>query len=400
MICKMFTINGKAPTIGNTALTGSAIADPGIVLEYYNTGTNEAHYAGITLRGPSSNTADIDYSDMCYYSNTKYDNPNPADLTKAFFYPIAQLLKVQDPLYTTKQCFTARYGYVADMPLIFPLDEEYNHVGAYLIPRSAYSASSLYVYLWLPSVTGAPEGNDTVGVDFTTLEPQGANIGINIVKCDMPAYNNVAFNQTYIKSAINCKFPTSAHQYFGWGDLIETKYLSPIVLMSGCDIRQYQSGQDILSAYDSKFYGFPSANYVENCDISGHNRYLANTVCNCYVQSALNSKLHNIFFKSANNCDIYVDGDLSGSAFNSKLTINEDYGNNSRCLINCTASGLIQNDTYLTAEDSYITSTYLNPVTVIMFGHYKNTYVTYTANPMYSGTYYAEDYPTKPFVKI
>ena len=193
MICKMFTINGKAPTIGNTALTGSAIADPGIVLEYYNTGVNTAHYAGITLRGPSSNTADIDYSNMCYYSNTKYDNPNPADLTKAHFYPISSLLKVNDPSYPTKQCFTATYGYVADQPLIFPLDEEYNHVGAYLIPRSAYSTSSLYVYLWLPSVTGAPEGNDTVGVDFTTLEPQGANIGLNIIKCDMPAYNNVAF---------------------------------------------------------------------------------------------------------------------------------------------------------------------------------------------------------------
>ena len=409
MICKMFTINGKAPTIGNTALTGSAIADPGVVLEYFNTGTGTPHYDGFSVRvAKSGTTATIDYENMCYYSTAKYDNPDPSQLTKATFIPMSLLRYTKDPDYTFN-CLASITWVPGLWPqpirypsfnYVFPCDEDdYDHAGAYVIPTAEYAGQSLYVYVWLPDVLQSPENKDQAGLDCTVLKTKAEEIGVNIHKCDMPGLNKFNFNQTYVKSAINCDFSTSAHQYFGFGDIIDNTALSPIELMSGCDIRQYLTGQTIDSAYDSKFYGFPSANYVENSDISGQFR-MGNTVCDCYVQSALNSKLHNVYFKSANNCDIYVDGVLSGSAFNSKLTISEDYGNNSRCLINCTASGLIHTDNYLTAEDSYITSTYLDPGRVTMFGHYKNTYITYNTDPMFAGTYYAEDYPTKPFVKI
>lgn len=407
MICKMFTINGKAPTIGNTALTGSAIGNPGVVLEYFNTGNNTPHYDGFSVRvAKSGTTATIDYENMCYYSTAKYDNPDPSQLTKAFFFPMSQLRYLTDPDYNFK-CLAAgtwypwigepthsNYGY------IFPCDEDdYDHAGAYVIPTAEYAGQNLYVYVWLPDVLQSPENKDQVGLDCTVLKTKAEEIGVNIHKCDMPGLNKFCFNQAYVKSAINCDFSTSAHQYFGFGDIIDNAALSPIELMSGCDIRQYLTGQTIDSAYDSKFYGFPSANYVENCDISGQDRYVGNADCGCYVQSALNSKLHCVDFKSANNCDIYVDiGLIIGSAFNSKLTINEWGGNANSYLNNCTASGLIHNDLWLTAEDSYITSNYLRPQN--MQGHYKNTYVTYTADPQYSGTYYAEDYPTKPFVKI
>lgn len=399
MICKMFTINGKAPTIGNTALTGSAIADPGVVLEYFNTRNYTPHYDGFSVRvAKSGTTADIDYENMCYYSTAKYDNPDPSQLNKAFFIPMTYLTYTTDPNYSfyclrsvgipATSAIRNGYGYV------FPCDKaDYDHAGAYVIPTAEYTGQNLYVYIWLPDVLQSPENKDQVGLDCTVLKANTEEIGVNIHKCEMPGLNQYCFNQAYIKEIIDCHLP-SGHQYFGYGDVITNAYLSPIELISASDIEQYQPMQNVNSAFDSNLCGLSGIDYVENCIIT--NKF--NGYFNTYIKSAKNSTLNSCVFKSANNCDIYVDGDLSGSAFNSKLTINEDYGNNSRCLINCTASGLIQNDRYLTAEDSYITSTYLRPVN--MQGHYKNTFVTYTADYYYSGTYYAEDYPTKPFVKI
>lgn len=408
MICKMFTINGKAPTIGNTALTGSAIDNPGVVLEYFNPRNYTPHYDGFSVRvAKTGTTATIDYENMCYYSTAKYDNPDPSQLNKAFFIPMSSLTYTTDPNYNfyclksvnipPVSAIRNGYGYV------FPCDEaDYDHAGAYVIPTAEYAGQNLYVYIWLPDVLQSPENKDQVGLDCTVLKANTEKIGFNIHKCDMPGLNQYCFNQSYIKEIIDCHLP-SGHQYLGYGDVISTEYLSPIELISASDIEQYQPVQSVNSAYDSKLAGgFQSIQYAENCDLigatNGYTRLTAISAKNCNISAAK--------WYSANGCNITVNdfistgyGDSGISAFNS--TINWTNDNSIGAYSYFTDCDITQTPTWCnrwTLQNCNVSSTRTNPTSPAGMGTEltaKNTYWHYGTS-----AWYAENYPTTPFVPL
>lgn len=412
MICKMFTINGKAPTIGNTALTGSAIGNPGVVLEYFNTGTSTPHYDGFSVRvAKTGTTATIDYENMCYYSTAKYDNPDPSQLNKAFFIPMSQLRYRTDPDYNF-YCLAANtwfpwigepthpnYGY------IFPCDEaDYDHAGAYVIPTAEYANQELYVYVWLPDVLQSPENTDQVGLDCTVLKTNAEKIGFNIHKCDMPGLNQYCFNQAYIKEIVDCHLP-SGHQYFGYGNVIDTgsSALNYIELISASDIEQYQPVQSVKSAYDSRLAGgFQSIQYAENCDLIG----AANGYTQLTAISAKNCNISAAKWYSANGCNITINdsfpagySDSGISAFNSTINWILEYGNDASLYL--TDCDITQTPTWCnnwTLQNCNVSSTRTGPTNPAGMGTNfvaKNTYWHYGAS-----SWYAEDYPTKPFVLL
>ena len=407
MICKMFTINGKAPTIGNTALTGSAIDNPGVVLEYFNPRNYTPHYDGFSVRvAKSGTTATIDYENMCYYSTAKYDNPDPSQLNKAFFIPMSSLTYTTDPNYNfyclksvnipSVSAIRNGYGYV------FPCDEaDYDHAGAYVIPTAEYAGQNLYVYIWLPDVLQSPENKDQVGLDCTVLKANTEEIGFNIHKCDMPGLNQYCFNQAYIKEIIDCHLP-SGHQYFGQGDVINNVYLSPIELISASDIEQYQPMPNVNSAFDSNLCGLSGIDYVENCVIT--NKF--NGYFNTYIKSAKNSTLNSCIFESANNCIISGIGqggdNYNISAYNCTADLREGsmgkiYFNN--CDIYNTPQ--FANDGTWLAENCNASGSRSYPVAGgVPIGTYKNSYYSYVRSGEVLSSWYLEDFPTLPPVLL
>lgn len=410
MICKMFTINGKAPTIGNTALTGSAIGNPGVVMSYNYTGNNVPHYDGFSVRvAKTGTTATIDYENMCYYSTAKYDNPDPSQLTKALFIPMSQLVYTTDPDYNF-YCLASKVWipgwpqpiHYPQFHYVFPCDEaDYDHAGAYVIPTAEYTNQELYVYVWLPDVLQAPENDEEAGLDCTTLITKGEGLTVNLYKCDMPGLNQYCYNQTYVNKIINCNLP-SGHQYFGYGSVIDTatSALDSIELISASNIEQYQPVQKVKSAYDSTLKGgFGKIEYAENCTIAGANNGYTWTTIN----SAKNCNISATMFTSANGCDITMNdgGAISNihySAYNSKINHTVDWSVGTAYFNNC---DFIETPRYCnnwTFENCDVSSTRSSPVGAGGIGtnvSAKNTY-------WHVGTasWYAEDYPTTPFVPL
>lgn len=407
MICKMFTINGKAPTIGNTALTGSAIADPGIVMSYNYTGRYTPHYDGFSVRvAKTGTTANIDYENMCYYSTAKYDNPDPSQLNKAFFIPMSSLTYTTDPNYSFYCLKSVNIPPVSairqGLGYVFPCDKaDYDHAGAYVIPTAAYANQELYVYVWLPDVLQAPDNNEEVGLDCTTLITKGEGLTVNLYKCDMPGLNEYCYNQTYVDKLVNCHLP-SGHQYFGYGDVIASD-LDYINVISASDIEQYQPIQSVKSAYDSRLAGgFQSIQYAENCDLigatNGYTRLTAISAKNCNITAAK--------WYSATGCNITVNdfiaagyGDSGISAFNS--TINWTNENSNEAYSYFTDCDITQTPAWCnrwTLQNCNVTSTRTSPNNPAGMGSEftaKNTYWHYGAS-----SWYAEDYPTTPFVPL
>lgn len=407
MICKMFTINGKAPTIGNTAFTGSALADPGVVMSYQYTGNSYPHYDGFSVRvAKTGTTATIDYENMCYYSTAKYDNPDPAQLNKAYFIPMSSLTYTTDPDYNfyclksvnipPVSAIRQGFGY------IFPCDEaDYDHAGAYVIPTAEYANQELYVYVWLPDVLQAPENNAEVGLDCTTLIRKDDGLTVNLYKCDMPALNQYCYNQTYIDKLVNCHLP-SGEQYFGTGNVIKNN-LGDINLISASEFGQYQPVQNVMSAYDSKLSGLPSIDYVENCVIAN----LYNGYFNTHIKSANNSTLYSCVYQSANNCIISGVGEESyteGSAYNSVVDFNLGWVNKKFYFNNCDIYNAPQyaNTSYWIAEDCRVSGTRSYPTTGggPDIGTYKNSYYSYVQNGTVVSSWYLEDFPTLPPVPL
>lgn len=399
MICKMFTINGKAPTIGNTALTGSAIADPGMILEYSGNPSKPDvgyFYDGITVRSPEEPMTGIDYSNIVYYSDTYYESPSLSQVTKAIFVPSGDLNLIEDPRQGyADYALVSKYS-VQGQIRIFPYDLGFHHIGAYFIPPSAYIGKNLYVYFWIPDVLNAPEHNDQVGFDCTTIMDK-TSLRLNILKAEVPgALNDDMFNQTYVDKIFNMKVP-SAGEYFCTGRYIEDfNSIGPVSLVSASEITQYTPAGNVLSAYKSKLDGFSSITYAEDCDLGRNNGSYFSTI----VTSAKNSTLNNVYYKSANNCNITVTEEHGGaasdggSAYNSTVNFALGYDNSNRSYYNnCNITETPQWPERWAGDNCNVTSTQCQPIIGGMIntnmGTWKNSYWTYGGT-----TWYLEDFPT------
>lgn len=393
MICKMFTINGKAPIINNVALTGSAIADPNVVMEYSSMNlSNVPMYDGFSVRCQADPTIQVDYSNMCYYSNVKYDNPSLSQLTKATFIPVSEL-ETGIHYYQTKIPYPSAHH--ENNKLWFPRDDGFEHAGAYIIPTAAYHESPLYVYIWLPDVMTAPDHIEEVGLDCTTIQASGETC-VNFYKCDIgSALNEHSFNQTYTEKIINFNAP-SGREYFATGSFIEN--LNYIHLISASTLRQYNKGfPAVYSAYDSYLEGIESAFYMENCTVINLHPPFFPTV----VDSAKNCNLLNIDYKSANNCTAEYNSDaafgnsLNSSAYNSTVNFNNLPTNNRKyyfenCNILMTPSW--PQSGKFSAVNSNVTGE-LNPGMYSNIGTYVNCYYHCTAN---NTDWYMQNFPTVP----
>ena len=393
MICKMFTINGKAPVINNVALTGSAIADPNVIMEYSSMNlSNVPMYDGFSVRCPADPTIQVDYSNMCYYSTVKYDNPSLSQLTKATFIPISGL-ETGLHYYQTKIPYPDAHH--ENNKLWFPRDDGFEHAGAYIIPTAAYHESPLYVYIWLPDVMTAPDHIEEVGLDCTTIQASGETC-VNLYKCDIgSALNEHSFNQTYIEKIINFHAP-SGREYFATGSYIEN--LNYIHLISASTIRQYNKGfPAVYSAYDSYLEGIESAFYMENCTVINSYPPYFPTV----VDSAKNCNLLNVDYKSANNCTAEYNGDaafgnsLNSSAYNSTVNFNNLPTNNRKYYFensNITMTPSWPQSGKFSAVNSNVTGE-LSPAIFNNIGTYVNTYYHSTAD---NKDWYMENFPTVP----
>lgn len=397
MICKMYTINGKAPTIGNTALTGSAIADPSVVLHLSSNRLSDlstyGDYVGFSIRTPKSgvNTATYDYSNMCYCSTAYYENPNPADLTPLrFLSTSADLQSASDYLYwhSKNVCFPVDFYSTA-----------INVPGAYYIPVSAYDGGfELYIYMWLPDLTTAPDENDQVGLDCTLLETS-AHWNMDIIRAKLPAMNYASFNQACIKTITNADIAYD-DQTFGYGDVIQAagSGLGNIELISGSKLGcyNYQGIPPVKSAYNSELTGFP-IDYAENCTIYGG---LDTTT----VKSAKNCKL-SCFYQSADNCYINLVNSqgFNGSAYNSTVDWNNRSNNGNQYFYNCNILNAPQySDTarWLAVNCNASGSASYPSTGSIPIGTYKNSYYSYVRSGEVLSSWYLEDFPTLPPVLL
>lgn len=399
MIYKMFTINGKASTIGNVALTGSAIADPSVILHYSGTPSVNrtlGTYDGFSIRIPKSGTSAYDYFNLCYYSTAYYEQPNLNDLTKALFLSRSADLNTESDYLVSNQEIDGKYRK-------FPVDFYSTAVdvpGAYYLPHSAFEGGNeLYVYLWLPDVQTAPDDNDQVGLDCTLLETYH-NWNMDILKAKLPAMTFASFNQTCVKSITNADIAYDS-QVFGYGGVINSSYygLGDINLVSDSKIGCTNNTglQEVYSAYNSELSGF-NISHAENCKIFGDLENINKPVT---ALSAINCDIpDSVSYKSANTCNITGYPENS-TAINSNVIL-RGFTDTHITYKNCNISGSIYSDLYLSAEDSNITSTYLNPGYSPVRGNYKNCYFYYvnTGNPAFNSSWYAEDYPTTPFVPL
>ena len=399
MICKMFTINGKAPVISNIALTGSVIADPNVIMEYSSMNlSNVPMYDGFSVRCPADPSITVDYSNMCYYSNTKYDNPSLSQLTKAEFIPISDLEFGTHYYQTTAQYpGSAHHEY---NKLWFPRDDGFEHAGAYIIPTAAYHESPLYVYIWLPDVMTAPDHIEEVGLDCTTMQGSGGTC-VNFYKCDIgSALNGHSFNQTYCEKIINFHAP-SGIEYFATGSYIGN--LNYVHLISASTLRQYNAGfPAVYSAYDSYLEGIESAFYMENCTAYNSNPSYFPT----FLNSAKNCNLENIHYVSAKDCNIKISDQYyrvsDCSAYDCNVAINIGLFSDQANMYyeNCNLGTLpVWTNPKLSAVSSNVTGVQ-SPNNDIEYGEY---------HPRIQGTYkkcfyhstrdntdwYMEDYPTQ-----
>jgi hypothetical protein len=208
-----------------------------------------------------------------------------------------------------------------------------------------------------------------------------------------------SFNQTRLKSIINADIAYD-NQVFGYGDVMDSSYygLGDINLVSDSKIGCSNNAglQEVYSAYNSELSGF-TISHAENCkifgDLDNNNPVTVRSAINCDIPDSVS-------YKSANTCNITGYPENS-TAINSNVIL-PGFTDTHITYKNCNISGRIYSDLYLSAEDSNITSTVLNPVYFPVSGNYKNCYFYYanTGNTALNSSWYVEDYPTTPFVPL
>lgn len=417
----MFTVGGNVATLYNqtTATHSHGIPrnKPLLIMKYDANANNQAAFDGICcdIDNGSTNTN----RDYVYYS------------TAFSLTPDINTLSAADSMLLDKSTYTEvdiRLCSITQNNLTFPV-EPFEHwdssiLVGYTIPKSAYSANDLYVYVYAKDITEiqssyeslwwtvAQSGNNSAAVCY--YKPNTANVSVHErVSYHGFAYTNLTAidmaNTDYVSTDVHIRTPSVPSSVTYLNDFTqeyETKYfnISNSTTQNISLVNDAIFTQDMSITRDDLLYFYYNT-YIDLLDNSSASittelpyiRYynpadsrqskivpLYNTATSsCYVKQCNNSHItaRNVQFSSVNNSDILMARDdilrpkmlltLPKTVKNSTINYSADYTNYSfdTCNFeNSTVNFYAYNSTELsltniTANNSYINGTYYSNYT-------------------------------------